>query len=369
MQGAQKLIRELESWRVMAHPNICRLFEVHETPMAFAFVSECCEGGDLLERINEYGFMPEPEAKVYFRQLVSAVGHCHDRGIVHRDLKLENILVDADGTLKLADFGFAGFFDPTGRKRMNEYCGSPPYAAPEIFMGRPYLGPEIDAWSLGVVLYALVSGSLPFTAPNLEELGSQVVEGRFDKPFFLSAEVVRLISGLIRVNPARRFSLTEVRTSPWFHDPAAAEAEAAAAAAAAAERDADEGALTPHTAVTSVAGPEVERRKSTTSVVGAPGPCNPRRELFSGGRAPSTEGRARSTDSDQTGAGPASLHPEPSAVDAQRDSGSAEPADAEAKPVEIFLFDCSQCSSADSAPWDFEQKRPGICKVCADAAT
>jgi serine/threonine protein kinase len=348
LQGTQKLVKELESWRQLAHPNICRLFEVHETPMAYAFVSEICEGGDLLERINEYGFMAEPEAKTYFRQLVSAVAFCHERGIVHRDLKLENILVDGAGQIKLADFGFAGFYDVLGRKRMYEYCGSPPYAAPEIFMGRPYIGPEIDAWSLGVVLYALCTGSLPFTASNLEELGSQVVEGRFDKPFFLSPDLVRVICGLMQVNANRRFTLAEVRASPWDGCPDSGVNGDAASPSL-------DKTLTPYggpAVVVATAAAENSDGKAAATP-------NPRRELFGAVEGGAAAGPA----TDRAGA--ASIDSGLISRHGPSPSGSATGAASPVPQAEMLLFSCHQCDKPDSAPWDFKKKRPARCSACA----
>lgn len=109
--------------------------------------------------------MKEKEARVKFRQIVSAIEYCHRMHVVHRDLKAENLLLDQDFNIKIADFGFANRFQ-LGEK-LGTFCGSPPYAAPELFLGRKYDGPEVDVWSLGVILYTLTTGSLPFDGDNL----------------------------------------------------------------------------------------------------------------------------------------------------------------------------------------------------------
>ncbi|VDO84565.1 unnamed protein product [Schistosoma margrebowiei] len=112
--------------------------------------------------------MNEKDARCKFRQIVSAVQYCHQKMIVHRDLKAENLLLDAELNIKIADFGFSNYF--SNSQKLDTFCGSPPYAAPELFLGRKYEGPEVDVWSLGVILYTLVSGTLPFDGKNLKQL-------------------------------------------------------------------------------------------------------------------------------------------------------------------------------------------------------
>ncbi|VDP43244.1 unnamed protein product [Schistosoma margrebowiei] len=174
--------------------------------------------------------MKEREARAAFRQIVSAVEYCHQKKIVHRDLKsrtlqlsiqfsivfqAENLLFDGYFNIKLADFGFSNLFD--GSKKLDTFCGSPPYAAPELFQGRKYDGPEVDVWSLGVILYTLVSGSLPFDAQHLKDLQERVLRGKYRVPFYMSTDCEALLRKLLVLNPAKRVTLRNVMSDKWLN--------------------------------------------------------------------------------------------------------------------------------------------------------
>ncbi|CAB1424439.1 unnamed protein product [Pleuronectes platessa] len=211
----QKLFREVSVMKILNHPNIVKLFEVIETEKTLYLVMEFASGGEVFDYLVAHGRMKEKEARAKFRQIVSAVEYCHQKRIVHRDLKAENLLLDADMNIKIADFGFSNEF--TIGSKLDTFCGSPPYAAPELFQGKKYDGPEVDVWSLGVILYTLVSGSLPFDGQNLKELRERVLRGKYRIPFYMSTDCENLLKKLLVLNPGKRGSLQQIMKDRWMN--------------------------------------------------------------------------------------------------------------------------------------------------------
>ncbi|XP_022329413.1 MAP/microtubule affinity-regulating kinase 3-like isoform X4 [Crassostrea virginica] len=210
-----KLFREVRIMKNLDHPNIVKLFEVIETEKTLYLVMEYASGGEVFDYLVAHGRMKEKEARAKFRQIVSAVQYCHQKHIVHRDLKAENLLLDADMNIKIADFGFSNEFVP-GNK-LDTFCGSPPYAAPELFQGKKYDGPEVDVWSLGVILYTLVSGSLPFDGQNLKELRERVLRGKYRIPFYMSTDCENLLKKFLVLNPTKRVCLENIMKDRWIN--------------------------------------------------------------------------------------------------------------------------------------------------------
>ncbi|XP_036379934.1 serine/threonine-protein kinase MARK1 isoform X2 [Megalops cyprinoides] len=211
----QKLFREVRIMKILNHPNIVKLFEVIETEKTLYLIMEYASGGEVFDYLVAHGRMKEKEARAKFRQIVSAVQYCHQKRIVHRDLKAENLLLDADMNIKIADFGFSNEF--TIGSKLDTFCGSPPYAAPELFQGKKYDGPEVDVWSLGVILYTLVSGSLPFDGQNLKELRERVLRGKYRIPFYMSTDCENLLKKLLVLNPCKRGSLEQIMKDRWMN--------------------------------------------------------------------------------------------------------------------------------------------------------
>ncbi|XP_015433053.1 PREDICTED: serine/threonine-protein kinase MARK2-like isoform X6 [Dufourea novaeangliae] len=211
----QKLFREVRIMKMLDHPNIVKLFQVIETEKTLYLVMEYASGGEVFDYLVLHGRMKEKEARAKFRQIVSAVQYCHQKKIIHRDLKAENLLLDSEMNIKIADFGFSNEFTP-GNK-LDTFCGSPPYAAPELFQGKKYDGPEVDVWSLGVILYTLVSGSLPFDGSTLRELRERVLRGKYRIPFYMSTDCENLLKKFLVLNPTKRASLETIMKDKWMN--------------------------------------------------------------------------------------------------------------------------------------------------------
>ncbi|KAI8830851.1 hypothetical protein BC829DRAFT_423361 [Chytridium lagenaria] len=213
---ARKLFREVRIMKLLNHPHIVRLYEVIDTPKELYLIMEYAAGGEIFDYLVAHGRMKEKDARRHFRQIISAVEYCHNLHIIHRDLKAENLLLDVNMNVKIADFGFSNQFNPG--QRLNTWCGSPPYAAPELFQGKEYSGPEVDVWSLGVVLYVLVCGSLPFDGSTLPKLRARVLAGKYKVPFYMSPDCERLIKKMLVIDPQKRASLDQVKKDSWFSE-------------------------------------------------------------------------------------------------------------------------------------------------------
>ncbi|XP_059775205.1 serine/threonine-protein kinase MARK2-like [Balaenoptera ricei] len=212
--SVQAVFREVCSMKLLNHPNIVKLLGAINTEEAFILVMEYLSGGDMCHYLKIHDRMTEAEARGPFRQLLSALQHCHQRGIVHRDLKPENILFDSNMNIKLTDFGFSNKCDDSGQ--MDTICGTPPYFAPEIFLGQSY-GPAVDVWSLGVVLYAMVTGCQPFWGKDYQELRKQVLQGKYHIPPYLSLEIRDLLQKMIALNPSDRGTLPDLMGHAWLN--------------------------------------------------------------------------------------------------------------------------------------------------------
>lgn len=198
------------------HQNIVDVMEVSTHNHCIYFVLEYVDGGELYEKIKLEGRIPETQAKVWFKQLIEAVAYIHKHGIVHRDLKPENVLVDKVGNIRLCDFGFGKLFDAT--KLLDTYCGSPFYAAPEMVTATPYRGPPVDMWSCGVILYAMLTGQLPFHCETMPELFKKISLAHYSEPSTLSDEALNLIKCLLCRNPKRRITAENVLKHAWLDD-------------------------------------------------------------------------------------------------------------------------------------------------------
>jgi serine/threonine-protein kinase Chk1 len=214
------------------HPNIIHCLGSGEDTLWTWIAMELAEGGDLFDKIEADEGVGEDIAHFYFTQMISAIGYMHSMGIAHRDVKPENVLLSAEGDLKLSDFGLAALFKKDGQLRVcNTVCGSPPYIAPEIVSGRRskradmldvgYMANICDIWSCGVVLFVLLVGNTPWDEPTMrsEEFKEYVeTDGHTTDELWeqLPTDILSLLRGMLKLDPAQRFTLDEIRTHPWF---------------------------------------------------------------------------------------------------------------------------------------------------------
>ncbi|KAK2881758.1 hypothetical protein Q8A67_019026 [Cirrhinus molitorella] len=213
-ENLKKIFREVQIMKMLRHPHIIRLYQVMETERMIYLVTEYASGGEIFDHLVAHGRMAEKDARRKFKQIVAAVYFCHCRNIVHRDLKAENLLLDHNLNIKIADFGFSNLF--SRGQLLKTWCGSPPYAAPELFEGKEYDGPKVDIWSLGVVLYVLVCGALPFDGSTLQNLRARVLSGKFRIPFFMSTDCEYLIRHMLVLEPSRRLSMEQICKNKWM---------------------------------------------------------------------------------------------------------------------------------------------------------
>lgn len=204
--------REIIIMKLLTHPNVLRLYDVWETSKALYLVLEYVEGGELFDLLVERGPLQEVEAIKYFRQIILGTAYCHALGICHRDLKPENLLLDSNLNVKLADFGMAAL--ESNGKLLETSCGSPHYAAPEIVSGLKYHGAASDIWSCGVILFALLTGRLPFDDENIRNLLLKVQAGNFEIPDELSFEAKDLICKMLTVDPLDRIQTEKILNHP-----------------------------------------------------------------------------------------------------------------------------------------------------------
>ncbi len=213
-----RIKREINLMTALHHENIAGLYMTLETDADIILIMEYVNGADLYERIvgHRQQRFSESEARRLFVQVVAAIEYCHDNRVIHRDLKPENVMVDANNQVKLIDFGFANMYHPRGFLETN--CGSPLYAAPEIVRGVRYVGPEVDSWSLGVILYAMITGMLPFEDEQLKGLYAKICAGSYSIPSHVSGGAKDLIRGMLKTNAYERMTISQVARHPWLHN-------------------------------------------------------------------------------------------------------------------------------------------------------
>jgi len=211
-----KILQEVYILQNVKHANIIRLLEVFEENEQLFIVMEYASNGDLLKHLKNKGRMNEKNAKIIFKQIVYGLGNIHSKNILHRDIKLDNILLDSENNVKICDFGVSKIL--TKNTRIYEKCGTPAYIAPEVISGEGYENYYIDHWSLGIVLYAMLCITVPFKAENMNDLLQVIKITKVSFPVKLSQNCKDLILNLLKINPYERLSIPKILLHPWLSD-------------------------------------------------------------------------------------------------------------------------------------------------------
>lgn len=210
----ERLTRELKIMSEVSHPHIVQMYEVVQSSRDLYLVLEFASGGELFKYISTHHRVKEPEACRFFQQAISGLDYLHRLGIAHRDLKPENLLLDHNKNIKIADFGLSNYYQQG--TRLNTACGSPCYAAPEKIAGKPYDAAKADLWSMGVILYTMLVGALPFDDPNTQKLYKKIQSGYFYMPDYLSEPCQDIIFSLLQGNPNQRTTFAKLKNHPWY---------------------------------------------------------------------------------------------------------------------------------------------------------
>ena len=211
-----KVMHEVGILLRLRHQSVVKLYETFETKRHMLLCMELCAGGDLLNYVRKRKKLDEPRAKVIFKQIIEGLGYIHRKRILHRDIKLDNILLDGKGKVKIADFGVSKHVKPGDL--MHEQSGTPAYIAPEILKEEGYQGFKADIWSAGVVFYAMLFGTVPFKASNMKELHKMIIKGKYNLKEEISDEAKHLMRSMLETDPTKRISISKILSHPWFND-------------------------------------------------------------------------------------------------------------------------------------------------------
>lgn len=209
-----RIFKEAFITSLLSNNHIIKIIDFYYNTLHFFMIYEYIEGLSLLNLIRKKKYLNENESKNILRQLICGVQYLHDNFIVHRDLKIENILIRKDGTVKIIDFGLSNFYNK--ECYLNTFCGSLQFAAPELLKGIVYHGPEIDVWSLGIILFTMVNGKLPFDDKEITALHTKIKKGTYKWNIKPTPSLEKLIAHMVQLDPLERYSLKKVVKSEWL---------------------------------------------------------------------------------------------------------------------------------------------------------
>ena len=211
----QRLCKEIKILKSIRHKNIVQLFDIMESKTNLYFVMEYCKGGELFDYIVKNKRLNEKVACNFFQQIINGVEYLHKQGIIHRDLKPENLLLDYKNQIKISDFGLSTFY--TKNNFLQTACGTPSYAPPEMLDGKQYNGEASDIWSCGIILYAMLCGTLPFTESKEEIIVKKIKMHDYVIPNYLSKDAQDILNKILKINPEERLTINDIKKHPWFN--------------------------------------------------------------------------------------------------------------------------------------------------------
>ncbi|KAI9485243.1 MAG: kinase-like domain-containing protein, partial [Benjaminiella poitrasii] len=218
-EQTQHIERELEICQSfvekLEHPNIVQVYEVLSEEDYIYIIMDYVEGCELFDKIRQEKRLSEQTARKWFKEIIQAVDYIHKNNIIHRDLKPENVMIDKSQTVRICDFGFGNIVKKQ-HEVLNTYCGSPFYAAPEMVTATPYCGPPVDLWSCGVILFVMLTGTLPFQGEDMPDLFYRISHCDFTFPIFIKSDAKRLIRGLLCKNANQRLTAAECLKHAWM---------------------------------------------------------------------------------------------------------------------------------------------------------
>jgi len=208
-------MREIHILKIVRHPNIVQLYEIIETSKQLFLIMEYACGGELFDYIVKKRRLQDNEVCRFFHQILAGIEYLHKIKVCHRDLKPENLLLDENMNIKIVDFGLSNTYK-NEKDTLKTACGSPCYASPEMIAGKRYNGLDTDLWSLGVILYAMTVGYLPFEDSDTNKLYKKILSCEYLVPGYVDKQAKDIMKNIMQIDPKKRYKIADIKNHPWY---------------------------------------------------------------------------------------------------------------------------------------------------------